>query len=156
MIRIGMTDYNRIQPQNFTPLGNDSSCVLKVETHAGVLIITGDIESIGERTLLSEIPELQTDVVIVPHHGSATSSTPALVRSMNARYAVVSAAYANQWNFPRPEVRARWETSGAEIVTTGDGGAITIVLGASAEPRLTTRRDRRRRYWHAKSGRVSG
>ena len=143
-------------PANFTPLGNDSSCVLKVGTRAGTLIITGDIESLGERALLSGVPDLQADVAIVPHHGSATSSTPALVNSMNARYAVVSAAYSNQWDFPRPEVRARWEASGAELVTTGDSGAITVVLGAAAEPRLTARRDRRRRYWHTKPPGVSG
>jgi competence protein ComEC len=143
-------------PADFTPLGNDSSCVLKVGTDAGTLIITGDIESFGERALLRGVPDLHADVVIVPHHGSATSSTPALVNSMNARYAVVSAAYSNQWDFPRPDVRARWEESGAEMVTTGDSGAITIVLGAAAEPRLTARRDRRRRYWHTKPSGVSG
>ena len=137
-------------------LVNDSSCVLKVRTDAGTLIITGDIESFGERALLSGVPDLQTDVVIVLHHGSATSSTPALVNSMNARYAVVSAAYSNQWDFPRPEVRARWEASGAEMVTTGDSGAITVVLGAAADPRLTARRDKRRRYWHTKLPGVSG
>jgi len=135
-------------PAGYTPLGNDSSCVLKVATRSGALIITGDIESRGERTLLSQISELQAEVVVVPHHGSATSSTMALVDAINARYAIVSAAYANQWGFPRPEVRARWEASGAEILTTGASGAITIALGLSAGPQLTSRRERRRRYWH--------
>ncbi len=143
-------------PVRYTPLGNDSSCVLRVATRAGALVITGDIESRGERTLLSQVPWLQADVVIVPHHGSATSSTPALVDAMNARYAVVSTAYANQWGFPRPEVRARWEASGAKMVTTGANGAITIALGSSAEPRLTFRRDRRRRYWRGASRGSSG
>ena len=72
----------------------------------------------------------------------------ALVDAINARYAIVSAAYLNQWGFPRPEVRARWEASGAEILTTGASGAITIALGLSAGPQLTSRRERRRRYWH--------
>jgi len=135
-------------PARYTSLGNDSSCVLKVTTRAGALVITGDIESRGERALLSQVPRLRADVVIVPHHGSATSSTPALVDAMNAQYAVVSTGYTNQWGFPRPEVRARWEASGAKVVTTGASGAITIALGSSGEPRLTFRRDRRRRYWH--------
>ena len=135
-------------PAGYMPLGNDSSCVLKVATQGGALVITGDIESQGERTLLSQIPELQAEVIIVPHHGSATSSTMALVDAMTARYAVVSSAYENRWGFPRPEVRARWEASGAQMVTTGASGAITIVLDSSVEPRLTSRRDRRRRYWH--------
>ncbi len=143
-------------PAGYTLLGNDSSCVLMVVTRAGALLITGDIESHGELTLLSQVPGLQAEVVIVPHHGSATSSTLILVDAMHARYAVVSAAYANQWGFPRPEVRARWEASGAQMVTTGASGAITITLGPSDQPRLKSRRDRRRRYWHAESRGASG
>lgn len=143
-------------PAGYTPLGNNSSCVLKVATRSGVLVITGDIESHGEQTLLSQVPNLQAEVVIVPHHGSATSSTKALVDAMSAQYAVVSAAYANQWNFPRPEVQARWEGSGAEMVTTGAVGAITIVLGSPDELRLISHRNQRRRYWHGKSREFSG
>ncbi len=143
-------------PAGYTPLGNDSSCVLKVATPAGALLITGDIESHGELTLLSQVPGLRAEVVVVPHHGSATSSTMTFVDAMHARYAVVSAAYANQWGFPRPEVRARWEASGAQMVTTGASGAITIALGPSGEPRLTSRRERRRRYWHGESPGTSG
>ncbi len=143
-------------PAGYTLLGNDSSCVLMVATRAGALLITGDIESRGELTLLSQVPGLQAEVVIVPHHGSATSSTLTMVDAMHARYAVVSAAYANQWGFPRPEVRARWEASGARMVTTGASGAITITLASSGQPRLTSHRDRRRRYWHGESRGVSG
>ncbi len=143
-------------PAGYTLRGNDSSCVLMVATRAGALLITGDIESRGELTLLSQVPGLQAEVVIVPHHGSATSSTLTMVDAMHARYAVVSAAYANQWGFPRPEVRARWEASGARMVTTGASGAITITLASSGQPRLTSHRDRRRRYWHGESRGVSG
>ena len=84
-----------------------SSCVLKVETGASSLLVTGDIERRGESAVLAQGP-LAADVVVVPHHGSATSSSPAFVAAVGAQHAIVSAGYANRWGFPRPEVRERW------------------------------------------------
>jgi competence protein ComEC len=85
-------------------------------------------------------------VVVVPHHGSATSSSSAFVAAIGAKHAIVSAGFANRWGFPRPEVRARWEERGARVVTTGDAGAVTVVLG-TADVAVSTERDRRHRYW---------
>jgi competence protein ComEC len=143
-------------PSDYDVLGNDSSCVLKVAAVGGTLIIPGDIEADGERTLLRDAIDLSANVVVVPHHGSSTSSSANFVTATNARYAIVSAAYENHWNFPRPEVQARWQAAGAQILTTGRGGAITISIGSAGEPSLLSRRDRRRRYWHATSSRTSG
>jgi competence protein ComEC len=134
-------------PVEFFPLGNDSSCVLKVATRAGSLLIPGDVEVEGERALVSRSTDLRSTVVILPHHGSATSSSPAFVDAVDASHAVASAAFANQWGFPRPEIQARWRAAGAELVTTGERGAITITLGNSRDVDLTSHRERRRRYW---------
>ncbi len=90
---------------DFGARGNDSSCVLKVETGASALLVTGDIERRGESAALAQARELAADVVVVPHHGSATSSSPAFVAAVGARHAIVSAGYANRWGFPRPEVQ---------------------------------------------------
>src|SRR5690606_21725560 len=64
--------------EGFTPLGNESSCVLKVTSAGGTLLVLGDAERRGERELVKH-PRLSADVVVVGHHGSATSSTQALV-----------------------------------------------------------------------------
>jgi len=143
-------------PSEYDVLGNDSSCVLRVATAGGTLIIPGDIEAHGERTLLRDVSDLSADVVVVPHHGSSTSSSSSFVTAIGASYAVVSSVFVNQWHFPRPEVQARWRASGAQMLTTGRGGAITIMLGSVGQPRLSSRRDRRRRYWHAAPMRTSG
>jgi competence protein ComEC len=131
---------------DFDARGNDSSCVLKIEAGASALLVTGDVERRGEMALLGA--PLAADVVVVPHHGSATSSSPPFVAAVGARLAIVSAAHANRWGFPRSEVRERWEKSGAAMVVTGDAGAVTVELGPAGVA-VSTQREVRHRYWHA-------
>lgn len=131
---------------DFGARGNESSCVLKVEAGASSLLLTGDIERYGEAAVLAQ--PIAADVVVVPHHGSATSSSPAFVAAVGAKHAIVSAGYANRWGFPRPEVRERWSQSGAEVIATGGAGAVSVVL-APHGIELTAERDERRRYWRA-------
>ena len=130
----------------FAARGNESSCVLKVEAGDSSLLVTGDIERRGESAVLGQ--PIAADVVVVPHHGSATSSSQAFVSRVGARYAVVSAAYANRWGFPRAEVRERWEQSGAVVVVTGDAGAVSVEL-APGRLAVAAERDGVHRYWHA-------
>ena len=129
---------------DFAARGNESSCVLSVTAGAATLLVTGDIERLGERALLAG--PLGADVVVVPHHGSATSSAPAFVAAVDARLAIVSAGFANRWGFPRPEVRQRWEQAGAAVVVTGEAGAVTVELGPQGAT-VSTERDGRHRYW---------
>jgi len=115
------------------------------------VLITGDVEARGEEALLRSA-DLATDVVVVPHHGSHTSSSPSFVAATKARYALVSAGYANRWGFPKPAVRARWVDSGAEVDVTADGGALTVTLGDRGVS-VTAERDAHRHYWQAADSR---
>ena len=90
----------------------------------------------------------RADVVIVPHHGSATSSSARFVAAVGASTAIVSAGHANRWGFPKPEVRQRWEAAGARVVVTGDSGAVAFRLGAGSV-HLHSDRVASRRYWRA-------
>lgn len=130
--------------RDFAPRGNDSSCVLRVAAAGGTLLIAGDIERRGEAALSAE--PVAADVVVVPHHGSATSSSAAFVAAVDADYAIVSAGFANRWGFPRPEIRARWQESGARVVVTSESGAVNIEIGAAGVV-VTGERDGRHRYW---------
>lgn len=135
-------------PQGFAGSANDTSCVLRIATAGGAALLTGDVEARGESRMLDARAELSAQVVVVPHHGSATSSTPSFVSAVGARYALVSAGYANRWGFPRPDVRARWEQAGAEIRVTGDDGALTVMLGTrDGDVALGAERDARHHYW---------
>ena len=141
-------------PAGFLPLGNESSCVVLVETVAGRLLLTGDIESRGEARLAAD-PAIAAEVVVVPHHGSLTSSSERFVASVGAELAIASAGYANRWGFPRPEVRARWEAAGAELLVTGDLGAIDLAFRHEGIE-VVAWRHRRQRYWHAERAPFSG
>jgi competence protein ComEC len=132
------------------PAGNDGSCVLKVATAAGSVLITGDIEARAEAELVRH-DSLASDVVVVPHHGSSTSSSAAFVAAVSPRHAIVSAGYANRWGFPKAEVRARWHDAGATLEVTAERGALTISLG-SQRVALHAERDRRARYWQVPPG----
>ena len=107
----------------------------------------GDVERRGERVLAAHA-RTAADVVVVAHHGSATSSTPALVDAARARFALVSAAHANRWGFPRPEVVDRWQAAGAQVRTTADEGAVHVEIRDDGLT-LSGERERRRRYWRA-------
>ena len=128
---------------------NNSSCVLLVQAGEHKLLIPGDIEVQAERSLVASTALPAVDLVVVPHHGSRTSSSAGFVRSLSPAVAIVSAGYRNRWGFPKPDVVARWEQAGALVLTTAQSGAVSreYCAGASpSEPRLE-RRDGRR-YWH--------
>ncbi len=128
--------------------GNDSSCVLKVATSAGSLLLTGDVETAGERALMADAASLASDVVIVPHHGSATSSSAALVAATAPDHALVSAGYLNHWGFPKPQVAQRWQGAGAAMVSTGDAGAVRVIFEPGKPVQVRGQRVRQRRYWN--------
>ena len=128
--------------------GNDSSCVLKVVTSAGSLLLTGDVETAGERALMADASSLASDVVIVPHHGSATSSSAALVAATAPDHALVSAGYLNHWGFPKPQVVQRWQGAGAAMVSTGDAGAVRVIFEPGKPVQVRGQRASQRRYWN--------
>ncbi|HNP34609.1 MAG TPA: DNA internalization-related competence protein ComEC/Rec2 [Woeseiaceae bacterium] len=129
--------------------GNDASCVLLLEAGARKLLLTGDIEEKIETRLVQSRVLPTVDVATVPHHGSRTSSIAPFVLSLESRLALVSAAYANQWGFPKEDVVARWEGAGAELFNTARSGAITVHLCADqTDVRIIEYRNSRRRIWH--------
>jgi competence protein ComEC len=95
---------------------------------------------------------LRADVVIVPHHGSRTSSTPPFVRAVGAEVAIAGAGFDNRWGFPRPEVVKRWQDAGAMVLDTGGQGAVSVRFSAHGL-QLQRFRDRRR-LWREPAGLV--
>jgi competence protein ComEC len=125
--------------------GNDSSCVLKITAGGRSVLLTGDIEARAEARLAAR-EDISADVVVVPHHGSATSSTRTFVERTGAHDALVSAAFESRWHFPRPEVVGRWQAAGARVWVTGAVGALTVTLNGDGVA-VSALRLRSRRYW---------
>lgn len=106
---------------------NDASCVLQIRRGAFTALLTGDIEAPAESRLVRiERERLRADVALAPHHGSRSSSTQQFVDAVRPALAIAAAGYGNQWDFPKPDVVARWRRAGAEVLDTGGQGAISV------------------------------
>ena len=130
---------------------NNQSCVLRIESPGGRVLLTGDIERTAERELLRRAPALlSAEALLVPHHGSATSSTAEFVKQVAPRHAVFTVGYRNRFGHPREEVLARYREAGSELLRTDSGGAIQLRF-SPGNLRVEAERDRARRYWHESS-----
>ena len=122
---------------------NDLSCVLKVSAGGRSMLLTADIERRSEAELLERgAAALRADVLLVPHHGSRTSSTPEFLAAVGARASVIPVGYRNRFGHPSAEVAARLP---APLWRTDREGAVTVRLPALE---VQGERRRRRRYWH--------
>lgn len=132
-----------------TYAGNDASCVLSVQAGTARLLLTGDIEAGVEQVLLSDGILASTDVVVVPHHGSRTSSSPSFVSGLAPDIALISAGYRNRWGLPRPDIVRRWQDVGADVLTTAVDGALSLRLcDGDGIAGVERHRSRTRRVWH--------
>ena len=134
---------------------NDHSCVVRIEGSGGSALLTGDVEAGGEQALVARWGEgLATDVLVVPHHGSATSSTPGFLDAVSPSIALFSAAGRGRFRLPHPRVLSRYADAGIAAYSTSRCGAITIGFAAGGEPRIARlEREHDRRYWQARGAR---
>lgn len=133
---------------------NSRSCVLKVSSLAGSVLLTGDIEKIDERALLDQAPSgLSSDVLVVPHHGSRTSSSPEFITAVAPTISIITSGYLNHYRHPNPEVWARYEAQGSILYRSDYAGALELrfVLGDKSHGptiHLIPWRQQYQRYWH--------
>ncbi|HUS25702.1 MAG TPA: DNA internalization-related competence protein ComEC/Rec2 [Candidatus Binatia bacterium] len=131
---------------------NDRSCVLRVDGAFSVLL-PGDIEAQAEQRLLRDHPaELRADVLVAPHHGSRTSSTPAFVAAVHPSRVLHAAGWRNHFRHPRPEVVARYGAIGAEQFVTGTSGALSLWRDARGTLRAEEYRKVGAKFWNAAPG----
>ncbi|MGH9928951.1 MAG: ComEC/Rec2 family competence protein [Pyrinomonadaceae bacterium] len=109
------------------PSRNNDSIVLRFQLGRRALLLTGDIEMAGENGMLTAGENLRADVVKISHHGSRTSSTAPLIAATRPSFAVISVGQTSIFGHPHPEVVERWRNSGAQVLTTGNSGTITLV-----------------------------
>ena len=127
---------------------NDSSCVLLVEGRGGRLLLTGDISSKMEPQVAAALGPGPPPVMLVPHHGSKTSSGTDFIAAVQPPTALVSAGWHNRFGHPKPEVMARYAAAGVPVFNTAVQGAIPLDFPADGPPRRGTGwRLRRPRYW---------
>ena len=106
------------------------------------------IEAQAEASLVADYgPTLHAQVLLAPHHGSRTSSTPTFLTAVKPQWVLVSAGYRNRFGHPRAEIVARYRDHGAKVLRTDHDGAIDVQLSAQGVT-LATQRQLHARYWH--------
>ncbi len=128
---------------------NEQSCVLQIAGRHRVLL-PGDIESAGEARLVRRYREaLASDVLVTPHHGSDTSSSPEFVTATRPAYTVHTVARNNRWRFPHASVIARYAASGTAQFRSDRDGAVRFRSSADGLEIEAARRPPRRlwRQW---------
>jgi competence protein ComEC len=128
---------------------NDRGCVVKVSTVAHSMLLGADVEARGEAEMLKrDAPALASEVLLVPHHGSRTSSTPAYLAAVSPEIAIFSVGYLNRFRHPNAMVVERYRARGVQMLRTDAEGALRVVLPASeGEAVKVSGQQETCRYW---------
>ncbi|WP_175908664.1 MULTISPECIES: DNA internalization-related competence protein ComEC/Rec2 [Burkholderia] len=128
---------------------NEKSCVLRIDAGDTSALLTGDIEARAERRLVDDARDaLAAQILVVPHHGSRTSSVEPFLDSVGPRVAVFPVGYRNRFGHPHRTVLARYETRGIPLPRTDRDGAVRFdIAPAGGGFAFERHRDAQRRYW---------
>jgi competence protein ComEC len=106
---------------------NNHSLAMRLQFKKIGLLLAGDIQKEAEYRILRTSYPLRSDLLKIPHHGSASSSTLPFLQRVKPRFAILSVGERNIGRLPRPEVLKRYEEMGSEIFRTDKHGAITVI-----------------------------
>jgi competence protein ComEC len=151
-------DFEILHPQatDYGPVRktNAMSCVLRVSTARQAVLLAGDIEQAQELRLVQQaapsraggVSGLRADVLLVPHHGSKTSSSAEFLDAVQPRIALVQAGYRNRFGHPVSPVMVRYAERGVKVSDTPHCGAMTWQSWQPTQVQCQRRQDQR--YWH--------
>ncbi len=127
---------------------NNASCVLMIEANGRRVLLAGDIEASQERQLIRYWQRgLASDVLLVAHHGSRTSTTQSWLNRVGPQYAIINNAYGNRFGHPAAQVLQRLETPGTSVFHTARSGALEIVLQGEGPLPVAGERDGIKPWW---------
>jgi competence protein ComEC len=141
-----------LHPSPYLPyIGNDSSCVLRINGGKVTVLLTGDISAAVERRLLRDYPGKLT-VLLAPHHGSKTGSSAAYLDGTTPAIAIAAAGLGNRFGFPHKEVRQRYRDAGVRLWSTDACGALRLQLTVEGEIQAFSARRLRPAPWRWPAG----
>jgi competence protein ComEC len=108
---------------------NNDSCVLKIQTQGSSMLLTGDIEQIAEDELIRAYGEqLKSEVLLLPHHGSKTSSSYRFILEVAPQFAIASLGFDNRFHFPHIKTLSTLKALGVPLFRTDQCGMIEVNL----------------------------
>lgn len=136
---------------------NALSCTLRISNGAQTALLAGDIEQAQEAKLVARAQDqasmpsqpsgsLHADVLLVPHHGSKTSSSDAFLEAVHPRFAIVQAGYRNRFGHPAGPVLVRYDVHHVKLIDTPRCGAASWQSRVPDEVQCA--RKVQKRYWH--------
>jgi competence protein ComEC len=126
---------------------NNRGCVLRISIGGQHVLLTADIEKDSEQQLVKEhADKLPAAMLVVPHHGSKTSSTEEFIAAVHPTYAVFTVGYRNRFGHPKQEVVLRYLDTGVQLLRSDTDGAILVEMNAR-EMKVERYRKSHRRYW---------
>ena len=111
-------------PGNQENYRSNLSCVLKVVSENYSVLLTGDIEKEMEEVLMHNADQLQADILVVPHHGSLTSSSTGFINQVKPTWAIFSAGFNNPFSHPHPHIVKRYQNRQIKTLITSETGSI--------------------------------
>ncbi len=116
------------------PIGskNNHSCILQVSNRHGKILFTGDIEKVAEQYLIKQYGhQLESTALLVPHHGSNSSSSERFIGQVLPRYAIVSYGFDNRYHFPHNKAMTTYRTRQIPVLNTVECGMVSLHLKAN-------------------------
>ncbi len=128
---------------------NQGSCVILLSVAGKRILITGDIDASVEQALISagSLPT-SVDILVAPHHGSASSSSYRFIQAVSPKHVIFSAGYRNRYRHPAARIVARYESYGAQIWRTDTDGAVAFTWQHDQTMHVTHARELEKRPWH--------
>ncbi|MHB0991186.1 MAG: DNA internalization-related competence protein ComEC/Rec2 [Burkholderiales bacterium] len=127
---------------------NHRGCVIKADSSGGSVLLTADIEAPDEAQILAtEAPALPAILLVAPHHGSATSSTPAFIAAVHPRWTIFPVGYRNRFGHPRSDVVARYRAAGSGLWRSDEDGRVEVRFTPGYAPQISAWRKMQRSYW---------
>lgn len=118
---------------------NNNSCILQISTESATVLLTGDIEKIAEDYLIKTYGDaLASDVLIVPHHGSKTSSSYRFLLEVAPRYAIASLGFDNRFHFPHAQTLTSMNSLNIPFYRTDRCGMVQIIMPIQGEIKKPT------------------
>ncbi|MDP3309817.1 MAG: ComEC/Rec2 family competence protein, partial [Polaromonas sp.] len=129
-----------------TQKSNAMSCVLRIFNGSSAALLAGDIELAQEQRLVAAGLDLKADLLLVPHHGSKTSSSAAFLDAVQPSLALAQVGYRNRFGHPAPLVLERYRERGIRVLSSPACGAATWTSGQPDS--VSCQRQTGLRYWH--------
>lgn len=138
-----------VPPERNESDDNGKSCVLRVTAGGAALLVTGDLDTKGEESLVGKYGgNLYSQVLVLGHHGSNSSSSGVFLNTVAPEYAVSSSGYGNAYKHPTEAVQNRVRAHGIKLLRTDLSGA--LVFGLSQDGVKAGRLKNYRFYWQRK------